>query len=689
MKKIIILIITAFFFIAVATAQNQSYADSLFGVLEKATGVAKVDALNKISFYYLDRDSEKTLIYAKQAEQLAISGGYKKELISTYSNLGIYYNYKKNFTLSFSYYSKAIALAQLLKDDNLLARCYGNMGNMYSDKGEFEQAIKNLNNAFAIYSKRKDTLKMAIAEFGIGKVYNLQGSYSSALEHYLYVLKLIEHTGNYEIQAKCLLNISTIYSDLGDFKLTIEYLSKAIECFKKINDKRGLAGAYNNMGFAYHEKKEFTKALTCYKRSLILKQQLNDSSGIALVFDNIGTVLCSQGKFLQALKYCLHAVSISDKINDQYHLSNSLTHTGRVYAKLKEYYKAQEFINRSIRISEAIGYNENLLYAYSILSEIYAEQGNKIEAYNYLKKYSVLRDSIYDYKSLQKIENLKFKYETEKKEQDIQLLKKDKELQTSELLKNQETIKRKNTVFFFIISGFILAVIAVVIILNQRRKNEKIKMEKQLSDLEHKALQLQMNPHFIFNSLNSISNYIAKNETETARTYLAMFAKLMRQVLENSRAADVPLQKEIDTLKYYLELEKMQCDNKFEFYIDVDKKIDVDALTISPMLIQPFVENSVIHGIKPKKEKGRINIRFGLEDSYLLCEIEDDGVGRSNKTTEAGSSHKSYATQITQERLKIINKNEQFFIHYKDLNNLQANKTGTLVSFKLLYKQEL
>ncbi|HYG40110.1 MAG TPA: histidine kinase, partial [Cytophagales bacterium] len=245
------------------------------------------------------------------------------------------------------------------------------------------------------------------------------------------------------------------------------------------------------------------------------------------------------------------------------------------------------------------------------------------------------------------------------------------------LYKNQGYLNLKD----YIIAGVFVIAIGFCVHTWKRSKNGKIEIinvtnlallkwfipkteaEKALKnsqrnlELEQKLLRSQMNPHFIFNSLTSIQNYIYKEKPELAASYLGKFAKLMRLILENSRQEYIPFSKEIETLQLYLELQKVRFADKFDFQIVIDPLIDQDEVSIPPMFAQPFIENSLEHGIVHKSEQGQIKISFSLQDDYILFEVEDNGIGRAkaaqiNKALKTG--HHSYATTITEERLALI-----------------------------------
>ena len=176
-----------------------------------------------------------------------------------------------------------------------------------------------------------------------------------------------------------------------------------------------------------------------------------------------------------------------------------------------------------------------------------------------------------------------------------------------------------------------------------------------ISDTEMKALRSQMNPHFIFNSLNSINDYINKNEIETATMYTTKFAKLIRIVLENSEKKEVPLAEDLKALELYMQLEALRLRNTFSFAIIVDDTIDIENTLVPPLILQPFVENSIWHGMAKKQTKGNISIHIKKEGEMINCIVEDDGVGII-KSENINEEKKSLGMKITKARIELINK---------------------------------
>ena len=252
--------------------------------------------------------------------------------------------------------------------------------------------------------------------------------------------------------------------------------------------------------------------------------------------------------------------------------------------------------------------------------------------------------------------------------------------------------------WWFIICTIIILVGIIWWILKQREANikkkaneaqQKLIMEKELIELEHKALRLQMNPHFIFNALNSIQSQIGTNNEQNARFYLAKFSKLMRQILDNSRNSLITLKDEIDMLENYLLIEKFCNDNKFEYSITIDENLETDFIKIPPMILQPFVENAIKHGMKYLQDKkGQIDLMLVESENEIVCTITDNGIGRK-KSAELNKNsrdafHKSTALIVTEERLNLLKNNSASnSINIIDLYDENGNATGTKVEVKI------
>ncbi len=246
---------------------------------------------------------------------------------------------------------------------------------------------------------------------------------------------------------------------------------------------------------------------------------------------------------------------------------------------------------------------------------------------------------------------------------------------------------------YYALAVLILIIIVLVILVRQRRKskalNEKLKLEKNLLELEQKALRLQMNPHFIFNVLNSIHNLIILNDSDKARYALSKFSKLMRQVLENSREKFISIDDEVETLQNYVQLERLTANANIDLNFDFADDMDTAEEVLPPLMIQPFVENAIVHGLKGADRKGEILVSFiWIGENILECAISDNGIGRKKANeikAQQATYHKSTALKVAQERLANLNQ-ETSFIPFEilDLKDGKGQPEGTKVIIRIL-----
>ena len=237
-----------------------------------------------------------------------------------------------------------------------------------------------------------------------------------------------------------------------------------------------------------------------------------------------------------------------------------------------------------------------------------------------------------------------------------------------------------------LIAIFIL-ILTLYLVLHRRIKRIRLKhqTERQLLDLEKQTLRLQMNPHFIFNTLNSIQNFILKNDTDQSISYLSKFSRLMRMMLNYSREQFITLDEEIRLIKSYLEIESLRLEKSFEWTINTQAGMDLEEIQFPPMIIQPFVENAIIHGLLPLKERqGELVLNFTMEDQVLCVRIKDNGVGRKKGEKEK-DKHRPSGMLITQRRLELINKlpTSDAFYEVKDLKDSLGNPAGTEVRLRI------
>jgi LytS/YehU family sensor histidine kinase len=243
-----------------------------------------------------------------------------------------------------------------------------------------------------------------------------------------------------------------------------------------------------------------------------------------------------------------------------------------------------------------------------------------------------------------------------------------------------------------IILILIVGMIIVILLARRQQINQQLKeaqYQNKLNDIALASLRAQMNPHFIFNCLNSIKLYTEQNNSAAASEYLSKFSKLIRNMLDNARMEKTSLSSEIETLQLYLNMETMRFKDKMTYEVHMDPSLDADFIEVPPLLIQPYVENAIWHGIMHKDGAGKLTITVAeVQNNMLLITVEDNGVGRVKATQMKtdNSAHKSYGTQITSDRIALFNEKHKSdaSVTITDLYDDDHNAVGTLVTLKIV-----
>lgn len=288
--------------------------------------------------------------------------------------------------------------------------------------------------------------------------------------------------------------------------------------------------------------------------------------------------------------------------------------------------------------------------AHEALARLNHRMGRDGQAYDHHVRYAALKDSLFNEESSKRIQDLRMRYEVDLKDKQLELLERTRELQ-------QAKLDRQRALFYYLVGGVIVLLVFGWVAIHLYLKQRRSAFQRALLETEQKALRAQMNPHFIFNVLNSIQYFASRHDTDSVVLYLRKFTRLIRAILEQSRTPLIPLSQEIATLTLYLELEKMRFEDKFDHRIEVAPGLRPEALRIPGMLVQPIVENAIKHGITHKEGEAQVDIRFEDAGDLLRCTVTDNGIGRDAARMHSGAGengHLSAATDIIRERMEAL-----------------------------------
>lgn len=588
--------------------------------------------------------------------------------------------------LMLQYAEKALVLSKKIKHTMAEGNACLNKGNANVILGNYPEALRSFSDAQSVFEAAADggdkEIKSGLARaYGsIGIVFSEQSNYAKALQYHLKAVRIYEALGDLDRCARIYNNIGIVYKSQGDHFRALEYFVKCLKIQERVGD-RTIGITMTNIGNIYLDQKNEAKAFEYYGKAKQHFDKYPDYRGLGELYNNLGLYYKKNGNADKALGQFNLALAAFAKIGDKFGASDTYAFIGEIDFDRKQYGHALANTNKSLALARELSIMERIQDSEHKLSQIYAAMNQPAEALAHYKLYSVAKDSVSNYENIRNSVRAEMNFEFDKK----QALQK-KEQEKREIV-YQEQAKRHRMQIVYLSLFILLAFGIVFLIYNRLQLKKTLTLQKELAEYEQKALHLQMNPHFVFNCLGSISSFIVQNGTDSAIKYLSKFSKLMRLTLEYSKESLIPIDKEIESLQNYLELEQLRFNNVFSF--DIRKSGDIeDDMALPPLLLQPFVENAIIHGLIPKKESGQIAIDFSVEKETLVCTITDNGIGidKSQALKEnLVNVHKSMALDITRKRLEMMEaytaKTAQVSI--SETKNDNGETTGTKVVLRL------
>ncbi|MGG8497114.1 tetratricopeptide repeat-containing sensor histidine kinase [Tenacibaculum sp. TC6] len=455
---------------------------------------------------------------------------------------------------------------------------------------------------------------------------------------------------------------------LKDYEDSLTMLKKEAEIFEERQQYENICAVYNNIGILYKAQNQKDSSLYYHQKSQEINLRLKDTLGVIMSYNNMGLTYYENNDLFNAEKFYRKAFNYAPGRVTKSLLNNYAT----LLLIRGNYKKAEEFL---LAVKEK-GENKELIKdALTQLVTLHKMQKNFKEAVKYQEELSLISEDLLDEIKIKEIKRLQVVHETEKKEQQIQLLQ--------EKTEAQQTIIKKNKLIVTIVL-IVLLLVVIMFIMYLRNKINLDKLNKL--QLQQQLLRSQMNPHFIFNALSNIQTNILKSENEKAVKYLTKFSKLLRYNLENSNLDKVTFSKEIQSITDYLDLQKLRLDNTLDYTLLIDETIEQDFIQIPAMIIQPIIENAIEHGIEGV-ENPKITIEISEADEKLICIVKDNGVGytttlnKKNKNT----TKKSHATKIIQERLRLLSKKikQSLIFSIDDVKDVENGTVGTKVIITL------
>jgi len=557
------------------------------------------------------------------------------------------------------------------------------LGTRFRNYSEYEKAIKIHKEALMV-AQEAENIEFRIFSLNmLGVDYRRIDANRTALDYHQEALALAENIESPNIGIRRSIAVSynsmgNIYLLLKQFELAIEQFLKSQEIEKNINNKLGLAINNQNIGYAKEGLGKLDEALNYYKTSLNVNTQLNNHLGKVICNSSIAQIYIKQNKANEAIVIIEKNLPEALKQKDKYFISSEYINLGWAQTKLENYDNAEKNLLKGLELAKQYNLSFVISEAYTHLSELSERKKDYKNGLVYYKLAQEFDEKISNERNTQYVNDLIIKYDSEKKNNQIEVLAKQNEIANLSLQKNRN---------IWIISLVALTLLGAVLYFLYRQS--LLKNEKRILTLEQDLLRIQMNPHFIFNALNSIKHYIINNEQKNAVYYLNKFSKLIRKILDASSIKETSLAEELETMDLYLNIENIRFSNEIKHEIIVDPSIQLATIKVPPLVLQPFLENSIWHGLSSKQ--GPKNIIISVEQTskdFIEINIEDNGIGRKKSAKIKANkiiNRKSIGIELTRERLTNFVKNfkNSFSLTYHDLIDSNENPIGTKLTILL------
>jgi tetratricopeptide (TPR) repeat protein len=557
------------------------------------------------------------------------------------------------------------------------------LGIQYRNYSLFHKAIETHKLAL-LTSKRAKSIEFEVFSLNmLGVDYRKIDANRTALDYNHEALTLADSVeepslGLRRSTAVSLNSMGNIYLLLKQYDLAIERFKKSQEIERSIHNTLGLAINYQNIGYAKEAQGKTDEALDYFKKSIKINNKIHNTYGQIICNSSIANIYIKQNNPIKAIQLLKNNFADIKKLGNQEFLSYYYINLGWAQSKLNKFIEAEENLNIGLEIAKKYNFSSEISNYYNHLSDLYHLKEDYEQALIYYKLSNEFDRKISNERNTQYVNDLIIKYDSDRQNNQIINLAKKNEIARLQLIKNRN--------FWIIVIVTLILLMSILYFLYRQRLLEK---QKRILTLEQDVLRTQMNPHFIFNALNSIKHYIINNEQKNAVHYLNKFSKLVRKILESSTLKEVSLAEELETMDLYMNIENIRFSNEIKYITDIDKNLELTKIKVPPLVLQPFLENALWHGLSSKKGTKKISLTiFKPSKEFIEINIEDNGIGRKASAVIKANkviNRKSIGIALTKERLNNFIKDfkNPFSLIFNDLVDDENIAKGTKVILKI------
>lgn len=697
--------------------------DSLKKVLPLLKDTARIDCLNELGFEFSSRhlseskyeQTDTALLYTLQAQHESQRLNYSRGIGEAFQNRGTIEEGRGDFKSAEYYTRKALLILQKGRTQAKYHKGSIFLGWCLYNRGLFVQSNMVCKREIPYYKSINDTVHLTMLYRMIGRNYDALGNSQTAFAYFQKNFTIQKKSEDVWGKVMTPTFKALIYLSAGDTANAIFYRKQAAASL--LNQHVSLVAYAQQMAAIYRLQKKYDSALLEMRENIVNIQSSNTDSlhrkaALMTSYGDLIDIFFSLKKFDSAIIYGRQLIPFLKNRDNIVGVMPILKTVAAAYNLKKENSIALFYTNQLLAYAQRGGARRFVRDGYQLLWQIYKDQHKANLSDKYHLKYSLLNDSLESnkyisqaaaWKAINDINIKEVKFENQLKLNDernnakIKFINNEKKIQLyvfiaaialislfTILIVRNNKLKRKKDQLQLMMTE------ANITLEKQKREQEVAQLHQQKTELEMLALRAQMNPHFIFNCLSSINRYILINNTEAASSYLTKFSRLIRMALQHSEKSMITLEKELEMLRHYLDLERLRFKNAFDYSITFINTIDAATIFVPPLILQPFAENAIWHGLMHKKGGGHLDIALSIEDKILTGIITDNGIGRSEAAllnSKTAEKDKSMGMKITVERLALLNKtiDQQSFFDIKDIKDKKGNTSGTRVELKIQY----
>ena len=551
---------------------------------------------------------------------------------------------------------------------------YADMGNKDSSL-VYLDSLKALIDTMPVSSPKRASLSQNIAT-----TYQWFGMFNTAIHYFQIAVNGQRQNGNFRGLGLAMANLGELYSESEDDNKALQYSKKALNYLEDVNMPYIMTAL--NVATYFTSLKQYDSALFYLTKSEKRARLINDANNLLLIRLALAGIYLGQKKYDLARPLLEKSEVDLTKSGDRWNLTKTYISLADLDTSTQHYQQAKSSLLKGLQIAKEDKQQTLEVIILQNLAEVSAKMKNYETAFNYQKQYLVEKDSLTGQKTKASLADLEISYQTLEKEKMI------KDLQAENNIKRLELINSSQT-FYFYLAGFITLLLISGIVFYQRSHRIKLKTEKMKAEQQTQVLRSQMNPHFIFNCLNSIENFIMLNDQIQASDYLNKFSMLMRKILDSSRNEMLPIVKDMEALRLYVELEQLRFNNKFNYKDFTDPVLVGGDYRVPSLLIQPYVENAILHGLaNSENEDLTLTVTASLENDKIKFIIQDNGIGRVQSAEYNRLNkpyHKSVGLKITEDRINLYKYGNETdgSIKITDLHDEYNNPSGTKVEITI------